>query len=126
MSRFADVVKQDTARIVIKCERNGGKEQFQWGMVGKMQLLTVVGFITRTQAELITHDRSEEPCLEMALVIAETGPGVFEWFIHPDMPVDSTIGMLETIKITLLGTQMAQQTANRQLLLGPNGQPMRG
>lgn len=126
MSMFADVVKQDTARIVIKCERNGGKEQFQWGMVGKMQLLTVVGFITRTQAELITHDRSEEPCPEMALVIAETGPGVFEWFIHPDMPVDSTIGMLETIKITLLGTQMAQQTANRQLLLGPNGQPMRG
>ncbi len=49
----------------------------------------------------------------------------FEWFIHPDIPVNAMCGMLELVKVAILSSQMARQQAAQQVqVLGPDGRPM--
>ena len=122
-------IEQDTPRLVVMFKREGDKEMFQWGMVGALPILTTIGCIVRVQAELSVKESYEHKghnTPESALVIAWDGEeNEFEWFVHPDIPVDSLVGMLETIKVTLTGSYMARQAAAQQLLLGPDGRPMR-
>ena len=134
MSKFTDIVQQDTPRLVVMFRQDGDKEMFQWGVVGNIPLVSLVGYVVRVQAELAF--RAAEECPELALVIAwnnklrvsDDGTYVrrgFDWFVHPDVPVDSLVGMLETIKTVLVDTHMARHIAAQQLILGPDGQPMR-
>ncbi len=129
MSKFTDTVKQDTPRLVVMFRRPApDQEQFQWGVVGKMPLLTLIGVIGNVQAGLRNADISQpDECEESALVIAwDQSRMSFDYFLHPDIPLDSLSGMLETIKAALVGSQVAQQARNQQVgLLGPDGQPMR-
>jgi hypothetical protein len=124
MSKFTETVKQDTPRLVVMFRRDGDNEMFQWGMVGEMPILTLVGYIIRVQAELFF--RAAEECPEPALVIAwDVAARKFDWFVHQDIPVDSLVGMLETVKTVILSTHMARQAANQQMILGPDGLPAR-
>ena len=128
MSRFNDVVRADTPRLVVMYRRDErGQEQFQWGMVGSMPLMTLIGYIVRVQGEMCLAEPSDgRECPQPALVVAWDAPsGGFEWFVSPDMPTDATVGMLETGKVTLLGTHLARQAANQQVILGPDGNPVR-
>lgn len=123
MSIYTDL-KQDTPRLVVMFRRDGDKEMFQWGMLGEMPILTLVGVIVRVQAELAF--RAAEECPESALVIAwDKQHRSFDWFVHPDIPMDSLVGMLETIKATIVSTHMARQMAAQQVILGPDGRPVR-
>lgn len=125
MSKFNDIVKQDTPRLVVMFRRLGpNQEQFQWGMVGQMPLLTLIGYITRVQAELAF--KSPEECSELALVIVWDAEQLrFSYFIHPDIPVDSMVGMLETIKGAMVDSRLAQQAKDQQVgLYGPDGKPI--
>lgn len=124
MSKFSETVQDNTPRLVVMFRRDADNELFQWGVVGAMPLVTLIGYITRVQSELAF--RSPEECDESAMVIAwDKDERSFSWFVHPDVPVDSLVGMLETIKATLVGTHLAKQVAAQQMILGPDGRPAR-
>ena len=132
MSKFTDSVQQDTPRLVVTFQRSDDDELFNWGIVGKMPILTLVGYITRVQSELVY--RTPDPCEPSALVIVwNATTKQFNYFIHPDIPTDSVVGMLDLIKFTLVNTHIARQMASQQQqvtpsqskLIGPNGAPLR-
>ena len=90
--------------------------------------MTFVGVIARVQAELplIEPEDARYKCPESALVIAwDEGERKFHWFVHPSIPVDSLVGMMEMIKATLVDTHIARSAAAQQVILGPDGQPAR-
>ena len=122
MSKFVDI-QQDTPRLVIEFKHEDGKEQFGWGIIGQMPVMTLAGFIVRVQAELAF--RKPEECDRMALVIVyDKDDNTFDYVVDSRIPVDSLVGMLEAIKLTLVQSQMmAQQQAqqNRNRLFGPDG-----
>lgn len=121
---FYDKVTQDTPRLVIMFKRDGEKELFQWGFIGQIPLLTLVGALIRVQAEL-TFKAAQE-CPESALVITWNNEiKKIDWYVHPSIPVDSLVGMIETVKATILATHGAKQLAAQQLILGPDGKPVR-
>jgi hypothetical protein len=127
MSRFADTVKKETPRIVIMFARGPkGEENFQWGIVGQLPLLSVVGYIGHVQSDIRLPDPIHD-CNQMALVIMwDATKKQFDYFIHPDIPVESMCGMLELVKMALVDSNKAQQVRNQQIsILGPDGQPMR-
>ncbi len=127
MSTFSETVKQDTPRVVVLFRRApDGGEQFQWGVIGSIPVLTLIGYITRIQAELAF--RSPEPCDQSALVIAyDRDIGKMCYFVHPDIPIDSMVGMLETIKGALVDSQVVQRQAAQQVqIIDPTGRPLRG
>jgi hypothetical protein len=125
MSKFSDTVKQDTPRLVVMYNGDGGQERFQWGMVGQLPVLTLIGYMTRVQAELAF--RTPDECDQVALVIAWDGSARrFDYFVHDDIPVDSLVGMLEMIKAALIGSRVAQQAKDEQIgLYDATGQPIR-
>ena len=125
MSNFTETVKHDTPRLVIMYREVDGKEQYQWGVVGAIPIMNLIGAIVRFQAELPSHEWPYEECPESALVITwNKESGKFDWFVHPDIPVDSLVGMLETVRMTIVNTHIARQAAAQQVrLLGPDGQP---
>ena len=127
MSDFAETVKNDTPRLVVMYRRNenakGASEEFQWGIVGSMPVLSLIGYISRVQHDMIgqlAEQRNE--CPEKAFVIAMTEQGM-DWWTHRDIPVDSLVGMLEAIKAALIGGRVAQHAAS-QRILGPDGTPL--
>lgn len=122
---FADL-QQDTPRLVVMFKQDDNKELFQWGIVSEIPLLSLIGQIVRVQNELPLLEPNDpyHDCSESALVIAYEAKA-FYWFVHPDIPKTTLVGMLETIKITLLGAQAARRMASEQLILGPDGRPVR-
>ncbi len=126
-SGFTETVKEDTPRLVVMFKREGEQERFQWGMVGGMPLLSLIGCVARVQAELpmLEPGDTRYECPDSALVIAWDGKR-FDWYVHKDIPVDSLVGMLETIKAALVGSNAARQQAAQQVgLVGPDGRPIR-
>ena len=125
--KYQDIT-QDTPRLVVTFQHDvHGNEQFSWGVVGKAPMMTLIGFIVRVQAELAF--RAPLPCPEKALVIVwDALDKKFSWFCHPDIPVDSLVGMLEITKTLLVGGQISQQQPPQQpqkmSLFGPDGQPI--
>lgn len=131
--RYEDI-KQDTPRLVVTFQRPApDQENFQWGIAGSVPLIVLIGKIVRVQADLpmLEPGAPEYAIPESALVISWDGKA-FHYLVHPSIPVDSMIGMLEMVKMALITSQAAQQARNQQImprrqpLLGPDGQPMRG
>lgn len=123
MSLFTDTVKQDTPRLVVmyKCG-DDGSPMFQWGIVGTMPLVTLIGSIVEAQ-----HIEWAEKCPEPAAVFAwDASKKEFTFFYHEDIPWTALVGMLEVIKITLISTHTARSMANQQVILGPDGSPING
>lgn len=127
MTAFADL-KQDTPRLVVMFKLEGDRELFQWGIVGNMPIMSLIGHIVRVQAELplIEPGDARHDCPEQAMVLAwDAERRKFDWFVHRDAPVDPLMGMLETIKTGIIGAQSAQREASQQFVLGPDGRPAR-
>ena len=122
--KYAEVT-QDTPRLVVMFHSPApGHERFQWGIVGKIPILSTIGYITYIQAELVLP--SQPTCDQLALVIVwDADRTMFDYFVHPSIPVNSLVGMLELIKAALVDSQMAQHVRNQQVgLCGPDGQPI--
>lgn len=121
-------MNQDTPRIVVKFQYDGDKENYTYGIFGKMPVVVLVGFIIRVQAELAF--RSPESCDEQELVIEwNKDTKSFSWRVHPSVHIDSMVGMLENVKVMLIGSQMEQmamQAAESQQtgLVGVDGRPI--
>lgn len=127
MSNFSETMSTNPARLVVLFQRgHDGAEQFQWGVVGKIPILTLIGGIISAQSDLVRCEWMPE-CDEVAFVMAwDADDGCLLNFLHPDIPCQALIGMLETIKALLVGSRVAQHmAAQRTILLGPDGQPMR-
>lgn len=117
-------IEENTPRLVVLFNGEGGGERFQWGIVGAMPLLTLIGSIVRVQAELAF--RAADPCSEPALIIVwREKTKKVDWYVNPSIPVDPLVGMLECVKATLVATHIARSAAAQQIILGPDGRPMR-
>jgi hypothetical protein len=132
MDKLEEIIRTvpTTPRLVVKYRKMpDGGDQFEWGVVGHMPLLSLIGYVVRVQAELAF--RSPEPTDQQALVVlfdpTKSESDQFCYFVHPDIPVDAMVGMLETVKFTLVSSRFAQKAgANKVSILGPDNRPMRG
>ena len=125
MSTYADTVHHDTPRLVVMFKQDGLQEQYQWGIVGIMPILSLIGYIGRVQQALIYGGSPD--CPESALVIAyDTEIQTFDYFVHPDIPVNSLIGMLDVVKFAIIASRAGQQAAAQKVqIYGPDGSPLR-
>lgn len=118
IKKFEEVVTQDTPRLVVMFKVENGAEVFGWGMAGSQQIprLTAIGAITRVQSEV--YFKAPKECPAPALVIIyDPVTKKTDWFIHPSIPVDPLVGMLEAIKAKILSTQQPRGPS----ILGPDG-----
>lgn len=127
--KLQDVLTNDTPRLVIMYKKDeNGNDNYQWGVVNSIPVLSLIGLITRVQSELVETDNF---CDELALVIVWDPVNNFgSYYIHPNIPVDSMLGMLETIKAMLVNSRLAQHAAAQQMvgsrkLFGPDGSILR-
>ena len=122
-----DELTQDTPRLVITYRKFAeGKEAFQWGAVGSIPALTMVGEIMYTQDKLRTEARYHIPdCPELALVVAwDEEFKCFERFLNKSIPTNGLLGMLEVVKLTIVLGQLQQpRHGHGQAILGPDGMP---
>ena len=128
-TKFTNSVEQDTPRMVVAFQCNGDKEMYRWGIVGTMPVLSLIGYIGRVQAELDRtcgqYPPARRECPEPALVVTwDDAQKQFDWFVHPSVPLDSLLGMLEIVKTALVATHMAHAQAGHAALVGPDGRPL--
>lgn len=118
-------IQQSTPRLVVKFRiKDSGEEEFEWGMVGAMPLVSLIGAVTMVQNDLPGTTGGDCP-VQALVIVWDTEYRVFHWFASKDVPVWAMVGMLELVKTTLVGTNMARHMVAQSGLLGPDGQPMR-
>lgn len=120
VSKFEEVVKQDTPRLVVMFKYENGTELFQWGVVGQIPSLTTIGAIVRVQSEIYFKAAKECPAPALVITYDPTTKAV-DWFIHPSIPIDPMVGMLEKIKSIVLDAQRPKGPS----ILGPDGLAVR-
>ena len=122
------MTNEEAPRLVVKFNYEGDKEHYTYGIFGRLPIQVLVGCIVRVQAELAF--RHPEECDETQLeILWDTNTKRFSWRVHLSVHIDSMVGMLETIKVMLVGNQMAemaQQAAVAQQtgLIGSDGRPI--
>lgn len=125
MSKFTDTVTQETPRLVVKFKCEDGKEMFDWGVVGHIPLMSLIGAIVDVQTE-ITLEKWMEKCPEQALVIVWNELShTFSYFVSDGIPVPPLVGMLEVIKTIIVATMLQQMETQRPKILAANGMPFR-
>jgi hypothetical protein len=122
---FAEVMKTNPPRLVILHQFGENKEdQFQWGIVGTIPILTLIGALTSAEVMIATEKTMQE-CFKQAFVIAFDRDNNPVYFVHPSIPKHSLLGMVSLIKATVIGGRIAQQAANqRTTIVGVDGKPM--
>lgn len=129
MSNFSELMQTNPARLVVQFGMDAnGDESFQWGVVGDIPVLGLIGRITEAQHDLCSQTWMSDPDEHSALVITyDPADRTFECFCNDDIPTTPMVGMLEVIKGLLTTSRMAQHAgANQARILGPNGKSMRG
>lgn len=122
---FAEAMQNNPPRLVVLWKKERETDLFQWGIVGNVPALSLIGAIVNAQARLVTGDFMVKECSEQALAIVFKDD-VVHYFVHHIIPVDPLIGMLETIKAALVGSRMAQHALAQQTpIVGPDGKPIR-
>lgn len=133
MSKFTEIVKEDTPRIIIKFEFDEqGRDQYEWGNIGNIPLMSLIGGIVNVQVELsdISLDRlviHDKICPDQMLVITwDKDTKDFDWFVHRNVPKYGMLGMLDLIRATMVDSIRARQSTIQQpTLVDINGQPIR-
>lgn len=117
-------IEQETPRLVILFDSKDGKDVFQWGLVGSMPIMSMLGAMVRIQH--LVDFRAAKECPQKALVIVwDEANRQTDWFLHKDAPIEALIGMIEGVKLEILGAYLSRNKVNRQNILGPDGNPMR-
>ncbi len=128
---FAAAMEGNPPRLVVLFKRDtDGGEQYQWGIVGSIPLLGLIGHITRVQMQLVSIEWIPECNNDPAAlaIIWNNTTRRFQHFVSSDIPTDSLVGMLETIKLALTSSRLGQQAAAQRVeppILGPDGKPIR-
>ncbi len=128
---FAEAMAGNPPRVVVLYQRGAdGAEQFQWGVVGAIPMLSLLGGIMGAQHDLCDGEWMPEPEGDgpPAFVgVWDASDGMFSYWKHRDIPDAPLCGMLEAIKSQLVASRMAQHSAAQRVqILGPDGRPMRG
>lgn len=121
---YTDTVSTNPPRLVVVFSRgDAGQENFKWGVVGAVPILTALGYIGKVQADLVARawiPACDNP--QPALVIVwDSADAAMSHYVSPDIPPDSLAGMLEVIKSELVLSRMGQRSG----ILGPDGKPLR-
>lgn len=129
MSKFKDKVKDDTPRLEVKYRLMEGKDEYEWGIVPSVPMLSLIGGIGHAQMNLHTCQgqiNEEYRCPAPSFVLAWSEESKkFDLFVHPSIPMDSLCGMLETIKSAVVLSLAARRVAAQgQIILGPDGRPI--
>lgn len=130
IERYNSIVKPTTPRLVFdyECEE-GGKESLKWGMHGLVPTQLLIAAMIRAQVKLSEgnmHTNWFERCPETKLVIAwpSMDPTVnlpvpvkhhkLLWFLHPSVPMEPLLTMLEVAKSTILASMLMRQQQEQQ------------
>ena len=125
---FAEAIADNPPRLVVLFRQGpDGSEQFQWGVVGKAPVLSLIGGILVAQADLLRDEwvpecTNEEPAFALLWDAADR---TTSHYLHPLIPRVPLVGMLETIKAMLVDSRLAQHVAAQSLIVGLDGRPMR-
>lgn len=126
---FSEAIRANPPRLVVTFRWGGdGSEQFEWGIVGEMPPLTLIGRVSAVIGKLHRKEWIPE-CPEQALVITWHAPSrEMLHFVHGDIPYEALAGMLEIVKFHLIaarleGQAMARRGPARPPVLGPDGRP---
>lgn len=126
---FDELIATDPPRLVVEFQRGpNGDEQFKWGIVGEMPLLTLISAVVRAQIDMVVEKGFvDDRCDASALVfVYDKEHRDFKCFSNYDIPLDSILGMLETIKAVLVGSRLAVQAQQqRSPIMGLDGKPLR-
>lgn len=119
MSKYSEVVKEDTPRLIVKFRiHEDGKDDYEWGVIGQIPLLQLVGAVLDVQAEMCESvgwqlEVKGKTCPDQQLVIVYD-KSLFSWFVHRDYPKYGMLGMLDIIRATLVDTIRATQAQQQQ------------
>lgn len=126
---FTECMESNPARLVILYQpQSNGDESFQWGVVGNIPVITLIGHIDGLQSDLNNREwipEADHP--QPALVIAyDPTDKTLRHYMDHTIPIEPLVGMLEIIKGLLTTSRMAQHMgANLTPVLGPDGKPVR-
>lgn len=124
---FREAMETNPARLVVQWRQaQGGRDEYQWGIVGDLPVLSVIAKLVEVQAKLVGGEWVSECDDDLpALVLVLSSDGL-ETYLDRRIPSDSLCGMLEIIKAMLVNSRLAMmQAANKVQLYGPDGSPMR-
>lgn len=111
MSKFQQVMSKNPPHVFIKYDAE--KCTFAYGVVGKLPIAELIGYIVRVQAELAF--RNPDKCDDsMCVVVFDPNTRKMCWFVDSCIPVDALVGTLELIKCTLVDSQMASMVQAAQ------------
>lgn len=127
---FQELMAVNAPRLVVLHRRGGdGTDHFQWGVVGNIPILTLIGYLIKVQNELVADDVYMPECDQAALVIVwDEEHNELAHYKHASIPNEPLAGMLEVIKTALTMSRVAQHSAAQKVqppILGPDGRPVR-
>lgn len=121
---FEDTMATNPPRLVIKWRTTPQGEQFEWGIIGNMPAISLLGAARKAQHALCGGEWIPE-CPEQALVVAyDAGANAFQHYCGPEAPADALVGMLDVVALSLASGRVAQREAG-PMILGPDGRPVR-
>lgn len=149
---FTELLATNPPRLVVLFQRDEGEPynsgRFQWGIVGAMPIISLIGRVSSVISDLLTASYSTSDAQfdgpPPALVIAwDSALHDARDFVNTDVPCELLVGMLELVKAVLINSQIGQQTAAQMvepqprharkqsnglrrppLILGPDGKPI--
>lgn len=132
MDEFYELMATDPPRLVVQYGHTpDGSECFEWGAVGSIPVLTIIGYVERVCVELVTDipiPECDVPNNPPSLVIAmDPRDGKMVHYKHSSIPADALVGMLAVIKATLIQGRVAQHMAAQHMaagIIGPDGRPV--
>lgn len=130
--KYAEVMATNPPRVRVDyASAEDGSERFTWGIVGGMPGMSLIGAIAGVQSALIqveplAFERCDDSSLVLVFLKDAPAGEQFVWFVHPGIPMEPLIGMLEVVKQSLVGAQMAQMAASQSRILAADGGPIRG
>lgn len=130
MSLFTDAIASNPPRLVVMFRRDeSGQEQYQWGVVGNIPILSLIGYLGKVENDLtagtwIPDCDNEQPAL---VVVWDQSDNSLSHYVHPDIPAWGLAGMVEVIRQILVGSRVAQMTGvNKVQLYDAGGHPIGG
>lgn len=141
--QFTELMATNPPRLVVIFNRlENGNENFEWGVVGEMPVLDLIGNVDRVQRNALGRDSEEYVEIDgrtfqvMRPVAFERLPDNYPtaalamlWdnedrrftnFLHPSIPTRSLCGYLEVVKSNLVMSRVAQHMGSQVRALQPS------
>lgn len=126
---FSEVIQTNPPRLVVQYQLgDDGSESFQWGIVGNIPILTMLGYLLKVQVDLLGGGWIPD-CGEhrgSLVILWDAEERELSHYVDPDVPATPLAGMLETVKAAILAGREAQKKGAEKIqLYGADGTPLR-